>query len=276
MKLLYSNQAGASHEFELTGKPITVGRSSDADIILLDDKVSRRHFIIRGADGAFFIKDLDSKNGTFVNGERVETARLLPSDVIKAGNYSFSFEQPEGLGAQTALREISDEMSAGKGYATLLKQIVDDSDAPAAKQTDAPLAPPPVKMPETIKAPPKISLTAQPEENNIAAAPGSGSLADAPPASTPPPAPGQPLKSPVVPALKKPLAPARPKILLRPPGKPGSPAPASSPGEPSPPAGPAPAAAETDKQTAVPPAPAKTVIRKPTRPVIRLNMNKKV
>jgi pSer/pThr/pTyr-binding forkhead associated (FHA) protein len=142
MKLHYSKQDGASKEFDIGERSITIGRSPDADIILLDDKVSRVHCGIRLWDGEFYIKDLKSKNGTFVNGRRVEVAKLKASDVIKVGSYTFTFEQPAGTGTETALREISDEMDLGKGYSTLLKEIVNDSQdsapAPAVPATPAP------------------------------------------------------------------------------------------------------------------------------------------
>ncbi|HMP89671.1 MAG TPA: FHA domain-containing protein [Kiritimatiellia bacterium] len=155
MKLMYNKQDGATKEFELGERSITIGRSPDADIILLDEKVSRVHCGIRLWDGEFYIKDLKSKNGTYVNGRRVEVSKLKTSDVIKIGTYTFTFEQPGGTGTETALREMSDEMDLGKGYSTLLKEIVNNSDdsstgtakpaseAPAAPKPAAPSAPKP-------------------------------------------------------------------------------------------------------------------------------------
>ena len=142
MKLHYNKQDGATKEFEIGERSITIGRSPDADIILLDEKVSRVHCGIRLWDGEFYIKDLKSKNGTFVNGRRVEVSKLKASDVIKIGSYTFTFEQPGGTGTETALREISDEMETGKGYSTLLKEIVNKSDeaATVSAGADAPPA----------------------------------------------------------------------------------------------------------------------------------------
>lgn len=133
MKLRYSRQDGGIKEFELGDKSITIGRSPDADIILLDDKVSRIHCGVRFTDGEFYLKDLKSKNGTFVNNRRIEMAKLEPNDVITVGRYTFTFEQDaSGAGTSTAIREINDEMDAGKGYTTLLKQIVSDDNKPKA------------------------------------------------------------------------------------------------------------------------------------------------
>lgn len=155
MKLHYSKQDGVSKEFELGDKSITIGRSPDADIILLDERVSRVHCNVRYWDGAFYIKDLKSKNGTFVNGRRVEVAKLTAADKIKVGGYTFTFEQPGTPGTETALREISDEMDLGKGYSTILKEIVHSSDesAPATIKPDEKPAIPSVAPAAETKAP---------------------------------------------------------------------------------------------------------------------------
>lgn len=159
MKLQYHKQDGETKDFELGERSITIGRSPDADIILLDEKVSRVHCGVRLWDGEFYIKDLKSKNGTFVNGRRVEVCKLKPSDAVKIGSYTFTFEQPGGAGTETALREISDEMDTGKGYSTLLKEIVKDSNdgAPTGK---APGVPGPASQPGMMKLPqrPKLKI----------------------------------------------------------------------------------------------------------------------
>ena len=58
--------------FDLKKGVCTIGRSPDNDIQIMDDTVSRKHLKIFGKENEFFIKDLQSKNGTFVNGERVQ------------------------------------------------------------------------------------------------------------------------------------------------------------------------------------------------------------
>jgi len=160
MKLHYSKQDGAAKDFEIGERSITIGRSPDADIILLDEKVSRVHCGIRLWDGEFYIKDLKSKNGTYVNGRRVEVNKLKSSDVIKIGSYTFTFEQPAGSGTETALREISDEMDLGKGYSTLLKEIVNTSDEnpPPSTQQPAPAHSKPALKKMPIRPPMRINI----------------------------------------------------------------------------------------------------------------------
>lgn len=67
------------------GAALVVGRGN-ADVIVEDNLISRRHALIRAVDDAFEIEDLDSLNGTWVNGRRIEApARLEPGDVVRLG-----------------------------------------------------------------------------------------------------------------------------------------------------------------------------------------------
>jgi pSer/pThr/pTyr-binding forkhead associated (FHA) protein len=67
-------------------KPIVVGRSSDLDMVLVEDMVSRRHARIAvNPDNTITIEDLGSTNGTFVNGEKVKKARLKEGDRVLIG-----------------------------------------------------------------------------------------------------------------------------------------------------------------------------------------------
>ncbi len=72
---------------------ITAGRSVDSDIFLDDVTVSRQHAEFRRSHGGsgFVIVDLGSLNGTYVNGERINEARLRPGDVVQIGRFHLSF-----------------------------------------------------------------------------------------------------------------------------------------------------------------------------------------
>jgi pSer/pThr/pTyr-binding forkhead associated (FHA) protein len=75
----------ASYEIDLR-RPVTViGRGSDADLRLADQAVSRRHAEIRVSDGEAVLNDLQSTNGTTVNGARVTTTSLADGDEVRPG-----------------------------------------------------------------------------------------------------------------------------------------------------------------------------------------------
>jgi pSer/pThr/pTyr-binding forkhead associated (FHA) protein len=70
----------------LPGDPRTIGRTAGADFILDAALVSRVHCRLTVLPGGELeVKDLQSTNGTFVNGTRVDTARLAPGDMLRVG-----------------------------------------------------------------------------------------------------------------------------------------------------------------------------------------------
>ena len=65
---------------------IVIGRVSDVDVLLLDEKVSRKHAKISTHGGKVVIEDLASRNGTFVNGARIRSTELKEGDQIIIGS----------------------------------------------------------------------------------------------------------------------------------------------------------------------------------------------
>jgi sigma-B regulation protein RsbU (phosphoserine phosphatase) len=83
----------AGRHISLTGGRILLGRNADCTITLAGKQVSRQHANITTAEGQYFLEDLGSSNGTFVNGKRVAPNRPVPlaeGDTFQIGPYLFS------------------------------------------------------------------------------------------------------------------------------------------------------------------------------------------
>jgi len=84
--------------WDLGDGPLAIGRGEAADIIVDDDALSRRHFEISREGGNYLLRDLNSQNGTFVDGQRARATPLHHSDCILAGRTLFVFTEPPSAG----------------------------------------------------------------------------------------------------------------------------------------------------------------------------------
>jgi hypothetical protein len=83
---------GGGRRNVLSGNRVVLGRSREADIVLQDPNVSRRHAELRRDDGGWQVVDLGSTNGIKVNGRRVDHHSLRPGDQITIGVTDLTFE----------------------------------------------------------------------------------------------------------------------------------------------------------------------------------------
>ncbi len=75
---------------------ITLGRANDNNIYIKDPFVSKRHMKITEDEGKYYLEDLNSANGTFLNEERIgDVVKLHNGDIIKVGNIEFLFVNKE-------------------------------------------------------------------------------------------------------------------------------------------------------------------------------------
>jgi len=71
--------------------PFVIGRSEDANHTIYSGKISKEHARLELADGRYMIQDLESTNGTFVNGKKVSSAPLEDADIIHLAHVEFCF-----------------------------------------------------------------------------------------------------------------------------------------------------------------------------------------
>lgn len=104
---------------ELTTPNALIGRHTDADLRLPLPDVSRRHCRCFFADGLWQIIDLNSLNGIYLNGDRVQQADLHQGDVIGIGGFSFEVDL---TGAALTVDQRGDAAENGE---SLLRSIAD-------------------------------------------------------------------------------------------------------------------------------------------------------
>lgn len=73
-------------------KELSLGRHRDNDIVLKDQFISKKHFKIIESEEEYFLEDLNSSNGTYLNREKIsDIVRLKNRDIIRVGQIEFLF-----------------------------------------------------------------------------------------------------------------------------------------------------------------------------------------
>lgn len=101
-KFIIESIAGKPRAFEFDKGEISLGRAVDNDIAINDKSVSRHHVKISLIQGQAEIVDLDSRNGTQLNGKKIKKAFLLDQDIFNMGNVPVQFICPEA-GSESSL-----------------------------------------------------------------------------------------------------------------------------------------------------------------------------
>jgi pSer/pThr/pTyr-binding forkhead associated (FHA) protein len=92
-RLVIKNGGFEGMAFELTAEQTLIGRNPTTDITLLDEGISREHAIVLydASSDSYSLEDLQSTNGTQVNGKRVRSVTLTDGDEVKVGRTLFRF-----------------------------------------------------------------------------------------------------------------------------------------------------------------------------------------
>jgi hypothetical protein len=96
IKLEISYPGGTTHEVELPGSVVVLGRDPGCDVVLNDTKCSRRHAVLEEGPQGVVVRDTASANGVFVNRRRVDKAPLAPGDVVRLGDVQLKLVEPVG------------------------------------------------------------------------------------------------------------------------------------------------------------------------------------
>jgi sigma-B regulation protein RsbU (phosphoserine phosphatase) len=122
--LLVLNPSGQRSRVVLEPVPFTIGRHADNNLVLRDNRVSRNHARISAANGAYVLEDLNSRHGTWINGERVARHVLRNSDRIDFGvreSYQLTFTLEHGEINRIIDQISSTSRSEGTGPTNLSK-----------------------------------------------------------------------------------------------------------------------------------------------------------
>ena len=102
---LLGEDGAVVQRWDVGDQPVAIGRDETADVTIEDASLSRRHFMIWREGEAYLIKDLNSRNGTWVDGQSAKGTKLHQNDCILAGRTIFLFQErplpaavgPDGL-----------------------------------------------------------------------------------------------------------------------------------------------------------------------------------
>jgi len=119
---------------------LVLGRDAACDIVVHDRKASRRHATLHVAGSVVEIEDLDSSNGTLLNGKRVQRRLLRDNDRIQIGTWAITYREQAASAAPAP--PPADEL------------VFDDEGATASAPRPAPAAPPPARTPPAPPPPP--------------------------------------------------------------------------------------------------------------------------
>ena len=123
INLVLLKKNGSHKFFPLPSSVTVIGRRHSCDLCIPLMSVSRRHCQLNYDDGVLKIRDLDSRNGTYLNGKRIDEAVIQAGDSIKIGPLTFVL-QIDGQPQTIAEPDLAAQSSSRQDAAT--EDIVDE------------------------------------------------------------------------------------------------------------------------------------------------------
>ncbi len=108
-------QVGGSRpiKLELAAFPFVIGRDESADFTVDSSRVSRRHVMLDRKGAGYVLRDLDSTNGTYVNGKRIGEVDLSAGDVIVIADFELTFFSGQAVTRASATQVMTQPVSSG-------------------------------------------------------------------------------------------------------------------------------------------------------------------
>jgi HD-GYP domain-containing protein (c-di-GMP phosphodiesterase class II) len=119
LELVVRSSNGGGHRYPIgNGARLTIGRAEECEIVLADQSASRRHCLVEARGQELIVTDLQSANGTFVNGRLISSHSARPGDTIGVGGVELVVHE-DGRPAASSARVALDSMLSGAGDTTL-------------------------------------------------------------------------------------------------------------------------------------------------------------
>jgi predicted component of type VI protein secretion system len=159
-KIIYRDSSGVEHTQELGDEVVLIGRAPECRIQSQDGLVSRRHARIGVEGGIYYIEDMGSSNGVYVNAARVQRSPIRPGDEIVCGSLSMRFQADVAAAIRRtqgmAAVPDADALPSARTPHIPRANVTSLVDPPAAPPPAAP-PPPAVPPPPAAAAPPAVA-----------------------------------------------------------------------------------------------------------------------
>ena len=106
----------------LADEPVVLGRSPSATTQLETERVSRKHAVLDRVGSVHVVRDLDSKNGTFVNGDKIAESALRTGDVLRVGD-CVAVVEAVGLDDLAGFRDLGQGILGGSATAAIVERV---------------------------------------------------------------------------------------------------------------------------------------------------------